>query len=403
MKAGWEVKKLGDFFEITSSKRVFQSEWKQQGVPFYRAREIILLARQGFVENDLFISEEMFNTYSKKYGIPNEGDLMVTGVGTLGNCYVVIKQDKFYFKDGNIIWFKKKQEINSKFVAFAFQSDYLKNQINRNNGATVNTYTIINAKNTFIPVPSIDEQNRIVEFLDEAFAGIAKAKENAERNLENSHELKEEYLNINFKRLHDQWGSRCISEMCMFKPEKKEARQIIQKEQFVSFLPMEDLGKNSLFVRPYKERRFGEVENSYTYFREGDVLLAKITPCFENGKLGIAKDLTNKIGFGSSEYIVMRPGKELLDEYLYFYLSRNSFRNEGAKRMNGAVGHKRVPNEFVMNSMIPCPPVDIQAKFVSKCKLLFTGSLELREKYYTKNLCLEELKFSILNEMISFD
>ncbi len=103
MKAGWRTTTLGELFDITSSKRVFESEWTSEGVPFYRAREIVKLARNGFVENELFISEEMFDQYSTKYGIPQEGDIMVTGVGTLGICYVVQKKDRFYFKDGNII------------------------------------------------------------------------------------------------------------------------------------------------------------------------------------------------------------------------------------------------------------------------------------------------------------
>ncbi len=101
---GWKWVKLGDLYDITSSKRVFESEWTKEGVPFYRAREIVKLSNQGFVDNELFISKTMFNEYADKYGIPKTGDIMVTGVGTLGICYVVRDYDKFYFKDGNIIW-----------------------------------------------------------------------------------------------------------------------------------------------------------------------------------------------------------------------------------------------------------------------------------------------------------
>src|SRR3989344_9492922 len=154
----WQTKKLGDLYDITSSKRVFKSEWKRSGVPFYRAREIVRLAKQGYVDNDLFISEEMYKKYSEKYGSPKEGDIMVTGVGTLGICYVVKKNDKFYFKDGNIIWLKTKGDIDSRFVEYAFKSDMFKSQINDGKGATVGTYTIIKAKNTLIPLPLVAEQ-----------------------------------------------------------------------------------------------------------------------------------------------------------------------------------------------------------------------------------------------------
>ena len=130
MSGSLELKKLGDLYQITSSKRVFKSEWKKKGVPFYRAREIVKLSEDGYVNNELFISEEMYIEYSSKYGIPKEGDIMVTGVGTLGICYVVKGSDKFYFKDGNIIWLKKNSDINSKYVEYAFKSDSIKKKIN---------------------------------------------------------------------------------------------------------------------------------------------------------------------------------------------------------------------------------------------------------------------------------
>jgi hypothetical protein len=118
---------------------------------------------------------------------------------------------------------------------------------------------------------------------------------------------------------------------------------------------MEDLDIDEKFVRATQAKPLSAVAGSYTFFADGDVLLAKITPCFENGKLGIADGLTNGIGFGSSEYIVFRPSSALNKEYLYYYLSREIFRVEGAARMSGAVGHKRVAKEFIEGYPIPIP------------------------------------------------
>ncbi len=105
--------------------------------------------------------------------------------------------------------------------------------------------------------------------------------------------------------------------------------------------------------------------SSYTYFADDDILLAKITPCFENGKLGVARGLTNGVGFGSSEYIVLRSKGKIDSEYLFHYLSQNSFRATGAKTMNGAVGHKRVPKEFIEELEIPLPPLLEQKRIVA--------------------------------------
>lgn len=169
------------------------------------------------------------------------------------------------------------------------------------------------------------------------------------------------------------WPTTSLAEVCHIRPPKSEAREKIKGNDLVSFLPMEDMGVNIKFVHATKARPLSEVAGSYTYFADGDVLLAKITPCFENGKLGIAQKLVNGIGFGSSEYMVFRPGEKLSNEWLYYYLSRESFRDEGASTMTGAVGHKRVSKEFVDSYSIPIPPLPEQHRIVTILDIAFAN------------------------------
>jgi type I restriction enzyme S subunit len=136
---------------------------------------------------------------------------------------------------------------------------------------------------------------------------------------------------------------------------------------------MEELGIDRKFVCGSRAKPLSAVAGSYTYFADGDVLLAKITPCFENGKLGIADGLANGIGFGSSEYFVFRPSAILSKEWLYYFLSRESFREEGAARMAGAVGHKRVAKEFIESYPIPVPPLREQQRIVAILDEAFEG------------------------------
>ena len=136
---------------------------------------------------------------------------------------------------------------------------------------------------------------------------------------------------------------------------------------------MEDLGIDQKFLVPTQTRPLTDVAGSYTYFADGDVLLAKITPCFENGKLGIAADLTNGIGFGSSEYIVFRPDASVDKEWLYYFLAQPRFRDEGAERMSGAVGHKRVAKDFIEGYPIPIPPLPEQRRIVGILDEAFEG------------------------------
>ena len=186
---GWELVKFDDLFNITSSKRVHKKDWVSEGVPFYRAREIVKISNNGFVDNELFITKKMFDEFNEKYGSPEEDDILVTGVGTLGICYIVKPNDKFYFKDGNIIWFKKKVEVESRYIEYGFQSDYIRNQVYSGGGSTVATYTIIRAKNTTIPLPSLEEQKRIVAKIDTLFAKIDKAISLTEESLKQAKSL----------------------------------------------------------------------------------------------------------------------------------------------------------------------------------------------------------------------
>ena len=169
------------------------------------------------------------------------------------------------------------------------------------------------------------------------------------------------------------WSTRTLAEVCQIKPPKEEARQRLSSTDLVSFVPMEDLGIEQKIFVPTQAKALSEVVGSYTYFADGDVVLAKITPCFENGKLGIAANLTHGIGFGSSEYIVFRPSQSIDKEWLYYFLSREAFRAEGAERMSGAVGHKRVAKDFIENYSIPVPPLPEQQRIVGILDEAFAG------------------------------
>ena len=256
----------------------------------------------------------------------------------------------------------------------------------------------IKIRNTLVPLAPLTEQQRIVKILDEAFAGIATAKANSEKNLQNARSLFESHLNSVFTQRGKGWVERPLVEVCQIKPTKAEARRRLSDMELVSFVPMENLGIDLKFFLPTQAKTLSEVSGSYTYFADGDVLLAKITPCFENGKLGIAANLTNGIGFGSSEYIVFRSGPSVNKEWLYYYLSRDAFRKEGAERMSGAVGHKRVSKDFIEGYPIPIPPLPEQQHLIEQLDLLSTETKRLESIYQRKLDALDELKESLLHD-----
>ena len=162
----WCWCRLGEIMYIWSARRVHQSDWKNQGIPFYRAREIGKLADFGYVDNELFISEELYNEYVKT-GIPEENDLMITAVGTLGKAYIVKKDDHFYYKDASVISFKNFGRLNSSYLKIIMDSVFMQEQIkNTSSGTTVGTITIQNANHFLIPLPPLAEQKRIVAAIE---------------------------------------------------------------------------------------------------------------------------------------------------------------------------------------------------------------------------------------------
>jgi len=156
-----------------------------------------------------------------------------------------------------------------------------------------------------------------------------------------------------------------IADICTINPRKSKLAEL-SPNTVVSFVPMADLNEHSISFRPREEKRLSDVSASYTYFEDNDVLLAKVTPCFENGKAGVARDLTNGIGFGSSELYVLRPTSQVLPEWIYFCLTHPLFRESAIAQMTGTGGLQRVPRGHLEDFEIPLPPLDVQREIVAE-------------------------------------
>ena len=137
----------------------------------------------------------------------------------------------------------------------------------------------------------------------------------------------------------------------------------------VSFVSMADVSAHGR-IRSSRVRRHGDLTSGYAVFRDGDVLIAKITPCFENGKGALARGLVNGVGFGSSEFHVVRPGPRLLAEYFNYLAQSRGFRKAGASCMTGSAGQRRVPAQFVGNFLVPLPPIDEQRSIATLLELV---------------------------------
>ena len=159
--------KLSEVCEITSSKRIYANEYTENGIPFYRSKEIIEKSNNQELSDPLFISNNRYNEISAKFGSPKENDILLTSVGTLGIPYLVRKDDLFYFKDGNLTWMRNfNNKINSKYLYYWLRSDFGKMPlISRAIGSSQGAITIDILKKYPILLPDINHQNKIVNII----------------------------------------------------------------------------------------------------------------------------------------------------------------------------------------------------------------------------------------------
>jgi type I restriction enzyme S subunit len=172
----WEWCRVKTILNVYSARRVHEKDWRTSGIPFYRAREIGKLADYGFVNNDLFIDKSLYDEFSKS-GVPTAGDLMVTAVGTLGKTYIVKEGEIFYYKDGSVLCFNNRFNMDAKFLKYYIESPaFIEQYANESQGTTVATLTMVRVNEYLIPLPPLAEQHRIVEKLEQLLGKIDKLK-----------------------------------------------------------------------------------------------------------------------------------------------------------------------------------------------------------------------------------
>lgn len=183
-----------------------------------------------------------------------------------------------------------------------------------------------------------------------------------------------------------EWPMRPLSEVAQVNPKKGELKDTNPSTP-VSFVPMAALNENNVRFDPVEVKTISEVVGSYTYFRESDVLIAKVTPCFENGKAGIARGLKNGIGFGSSEFYVVRANEETLPAWLFHWLTTPDFRARATAKMTGTGGLQRVPRAAMEEELIPLPELAIQQAIVGEIeaeRALVNGNYDLIARFDKK-------------------
>ena len=362
-----------DIFYIENGYAFKKIDYKKQGIPLVRISNI----ENGVINIDECIYVDKLEKNEERY-IIEKGDLLIALSGATTGKNGVYNLDSISYLNQRIgnIKIKNKTKVVSKYRNYYIA---LKNEDILNlayGGAQPNISPKVISYIT-IPLPPIKEQQRIVNRIESLFDKLDKAKELIENTLAQWEQNKMAILHKAFTgeltakwRKENNidlssWENGILMDFCKINPKKINTKEF-DDDMIVSFIPMPCVSDIWGKIVKKELRKLGEVKKGYTNFCEGDVLFAKITPCMENGKSAIVDKLENDIGFGSTEFYVLRCDENKLNnKYLHYFVRQKTFRDEAKGEMTGAVGQQRVPKTFLENYKMKVPTIEEQQEIVN--------------------------------------
>ncbi len=350
-------------------------EYIDKGVPYITSKNI----KNGTIDfsKGNYISQEDYENISKNRPIL-VGDILISMIGTLGETAEVKRSDGLFYGQNMYLVRIDESKVNKRYFLNFFKSNFVKRALEGKQNQSTQKYLKANhIEDLIIPVPDVTKQELIAKQLDK-LAYIITLRTNELKQLDEL--IKARFVELfGFPGTDEKgWGLRRLGECCEINPKKVSDKRLASGMQ-VSFVPMTAVSENGA-IKTAEKKTYDEVKVGFTYFAENDVLFAKITPCMENGKGAVAVGLCNGIGFGSTEFHVLRPINGKSNPYwLYSLISFDTFRKDAATNMTGSAGQRRVPSMFLEKYKITLPPFELQNQFadfvhqVDKSKVVYQG------------------------------
>ena len=378
--------KLKELADISSSKRIYYSEYTNKGIPFYRGKEIIEKTENKDISNKLFISKERYDELKIKYGVPQKGDIIMTAVGTLGKCWLV-DSTEFYFKDGNCLWFYNfNRKINNKYLYYYMCSNFFQNKIdNICIGSTQKALTIQQLKEVNINIPCIETQNKIVKILDNICHKIRINSQTNDNLLELINNLyKESFSNIEEYKQADEIANITIGKT----PPRSKRDCFTYNEDDIKWLSISDLGKCGIYAWNTSEKLTEKAVNKYNVkvIPENTIVLSfKLTI----GRIAIT---ANKMA--TNEAIAHF---NLIDNDMIYYLY-SYLKNFDYSKLGNTSSIATAVNSKIIKAMpIGVPDKTMILEFNNKVKPLFE-KIKLNE---AQNETLTQLRDTLLPRLMN--
>lgn len=406
MKVEWKTMRLDEICDEITDGSHFSPKTVNMGLPYITVRDI---------ENDKidfnnckFISETDFNQLLKNGCNPRRGDVLFSKDGTVGKVALIDYDKDFVVLSSLAIVRPDKRRIDSAFLKYVMKSTaFLEEAVGKKTGLAIRRIILRNLKSIPVPVPPLPEQQRIVRILDEAFDGIATAKANAEKNLQNSRALFERYLQTVFTQQSEEWVERKLGD--------KTLVEIIDGDRGVNYPKASDFNEEGhcLFLNTKNVRPDGfEFESTMFINKEKDGKLRKgklkrndvvMTTRGTIGNIGLYSDNIEfeNIRINSGMLIFRVNQKQLLPSFL-FELLRSHIVKEQIKKHTSGAAQPQLPIKTIVNFSIPVPvSVEKQQSIVDTITRLYGQTQCLESVYWRKLAALDELKKALLHRAFS--
>lgn len=347
-RASWPKVKLGEIGRVAMCKRVLNRETADTGeIPFFK------IGTFGKKAN-AFITRDKFEYYRTHYAYPKKGNVLISAAGTIGRL-VVFNGEPAYFQDSNIVWLEHDgQRLCDKYLYYSL----LGHEWQFTQGATIQRLYNDDVRNAEIPLPPLPVQRRIADVLS-AYDDLI---ENNRRRIA----ILEETARLLFQTdiVGGDWSCVPVSELIAINPKVAKPRNTI-----VRYVPMSALSTSGMTVDLHEIEMRSKATS--VCFVNGDVLLARITPCLENGKTAYVNFLgDDEVACGSSEFIVMR-GQNVSPYFTYCTARLEAFRGIAIKSMVGASGRQRVQESCFKDFSIQYPDSVALHRFDQTVKPMF--------------------------------
>jgi type I restriction enzyme S subunit len=364
-----------------------------------------------------FVSERWSAAHAKS--VLKKGDVLIVQTGDIGQVAAVTEEFEGCNCHALIIVCAKRRLVDGFFLSAVLRSHYGFHSLKQvQTGALHPHLNCTNIRDIFLPVPPLEEQRAILAFLDRETAKIDRLIKVRRKQVERLHEQRTAVIHHVvtkgleptartkssghswIEEMPEHWRVYRLKFVARLNPVKSTSGYEPTDRDKVVFLPMECVGADGTVDQSNRER-VCDLWKGFTYFARGDVLVAKITPCFENGKGALVSLLETEIGFGTTELHVIRPGRKIVREFLYLITASYRFRGVGERFMTGAAGQQRIPEQFVADFPIALPPLDEQKAIVDFLHSETSKIDILADEYIRELELLSEYRASLISHAVT--